>query len=270
MNLLALDLDGTTLNSKGELTPAVQSAIQAAVKWPNTIVVFCSGRPLSGVKPFAEKCGMEDNQYHVLSNGALIQAISGEKLSEAALSVADYVTIKTYCDTEDLLLMAVSEKQVYTSNQTINPSGMTFCVLTNNSLVVQPVDQWPEGIHFSKLLICDQPMVIPKKKTALLKRFGNDYACTQGYKDFIELSKKDTSKGSALSKLADYYNITSDNVYVVGDNENDCSSFLQFTHSIAMGNAVGALKKLAASTCPSNDEDGLVDALEQIRLKIRI
>lgn len=270
MNLLALDLDGTTLNSKGELTPAVQSAIQAAVKWPNTIVVFCSGRPLSGVKPFAEKCGMEDNQYHVLSNGALIQAISGEKLSEAALSVADYVTIKTYCDTEDLLLMAVSEKQVYTSNQTINPSGMTFCVLTNNSLVVQPVDQWPEGIHFSKLLICDQPMVIQKKKAALLKRFGNDYACTQGYKDFIELSKKDTSKGSALSKLADYYNITSDNVYVVGDNENDCSSFLQFTHSIAMGNAVGALKKLAASTCPSNDEDGLVDALEQIRLKIRI
>mgnify|MGYP001183593960 CR=1 FL=1 len=268
MNLIALDLDGTTLNSLSELTPKVIKAIQAADQWSDTRIVFCSGRPLSGVAPFAQRCGLSCDRYHILSNGAIIQSLSGDKLFEAALSAADYGTIKTYCDAEGLVPLAVAEDGVYTSAQLINPSGMNFCVLTNNDLIVRPVEDWPADLRLYKFLICEAAAVIKAKKASIIKQFEHDFACTQGYVDFLELSKKNTSKGSALSKLANYYNIASDNVYVVGDNENDQSAFQRFPHSIAMGNAVESLKELAYSVCPSNDEDGVAEALEQIRLMI--
>ncbi len=67
MVLVALDLDGTALDSNGKLSQSVAEAIRQRAKSKKYIFAFCSGRPLSGVLPHAQAVGIAEN-YHVLAN----------------------------------------------------------------------------------------------------------------------------------------------------------------------------------------------------------
>ena len=51
--IIALDIDGTLLNSKGEITPRTQKALERALK-EGHIVVIVSGRSPKGVMKYAE------------------------------------------------------------------------------------------------------------------------------------------------------------------------------------------------------------------------
>ena len=59
MVLVALDLDGTALDSNGKLSQSVAEAIRQRAKSKKYIFAFCSGRPLSGVLPHAQAVGMQ-------------------------------------------------------------------------------------------------------------------------------------------------------------------------------------------------------------------
>ena len=49
IKLIAIDIDGTLVNSKKEITPAVKKAVLAARDEGKQIVI-CTGRPLSGAQ----------------------------------------------------------------------------------------------------------------------------------------------------------------------------------------------------------------------------
>ena len=58
IKLLALDMDGTLLNDQKEISPANIAAIQEAVD-AGVKLVLCTGRILSGVKPYFEQLGLD-------------------------------------------------------------------------------------------------------------------------------------------------------------------------------------------------------------------
>ncbi|GCF93181.1 sugar phosphate phosphatase [Enterococcus florum] len=265
MNLIALDLDGTTLDEKGTMTPEVQAALTEISQDPELQIVFCSGRPYSGIHPFIKAAHLPEENYHVLVNGAIIQSGLEETLCESLLSRADYQEVLAVCEEKGLLVAGVTDHGVYTTSTTINPAVMIFCVLTHNPLFVRRFEELPKQPRFSKLIICEEPDIIKQNKQALLQVFGDRFSCVQGYEAFLEVSKKGTSKGAALLELANYYHVAVDNVFVVGDNENDLSTFEQFPNSFAMGNAVPELKAIAKWHCPTNDENGVIKALETIQ-----
>lgn len=263
MKLVALDLDGTTLNSSGKLTKKVTEAIRLRAESGAYRFAFCSGRPMSGVLPHAEITGITGD-YHVIANGAIVQNGSGQKLVEKLLDLNDYQEVVNYCQNNALTCIAVSEREVTTPFPTINLGTLEFCFLTNNQLNICPISELNPADKYSKLLICDNPDIIKQNKSKIEQRFSNHYSCVQGYPTMIEFSKKNVSKGAALVKLADYYGISNNQVFVIGDNGNDLSTFERFSQSIAMGNATIELKKAAKWHCPTNDEDGVAKALELI------
>ena len=66
--LLALDLDGTTLNHMGELSDRVRDAVRAL---PDDVaVVIATGRSIIATMPILEALGLREG-YAVCSNGAL-------------------------------------------------------------------------------------------------------------------------------------------------------------------------------------------------------
>jgi len=73
---------------------------------------------------------------------------------------------------------------------------------------------------------------------------------------FLDINPSGTSKGKALSILADYYNIKSDEILVFGDQENDISMFEYAKYSVAMSNATKKVKDLAYDITFTNDDDG--------------
>lgn len=269
MNLIALDLDGTTLDSNGVLRDVAKEALQKINQVPENILVFCSGRPLSGVRPFVEAVGINEATFHVTNNGAAIENIQGQCLQECFLELKDYRRVLQYCRQHNYLMIAVTAVGVYTSFKEINTSALKFSLLTNNSLIFQEVEDFSPETKFSKFLICDEPQKIEQYKEEVINHFEKNYACVQGHEEFIEFAKLGNSKGKSLSKLVKYYKIADDNVYIVGDNENDWSMFQRYRQSVAMGNAVAELKKIARWQCGVNDQAGIVEALTIIEKNIQ-
>ena len=263
MNLIALDLDGTALDSTGKLTEKVAEAIQRRAACDTYRFAFCSGRPMSGVLPHAKTAGIAD-EYHVIANGAVVQNGHGQKLAEELLDFADYRELTVFCRENGLSCIAVNDQGATTIFPMINVGTLEFCFLTNNHLKVCAMNELDSNDKYSKLLICDNPDIIKQNKSMVEQRFSQDYSCVQGYPTMIEFAKKNVSKGNALAELANYYGISDNQVFVVGDNGNDLSMFERFSQSIAMGNATPELKQAAKWHCPTNDEDGVVKALEMI------
>ena len=92
IKLVAVDIDGTLLNSKREVTPEVYTAIQDAKK-AGVKVVIATGRPIAGVTDLLEKLNLKDQGDYVITfNGALVQdTATGEDLIKETLTYDDYL-----------------------------------------------------------------------------------------------------------------------------------------------------------------------------------
>lgn len=269
MKLIALDLDGTTLNSSGQLTYEVAVKLAEISRNRNYKLVFCTGRPLSGIIEVLKKARVPQETLHALCNGTLIQSADGFCLERNGLSFEDYALIQKFCTEKSLTLIAVDESRCYTTNRNINHSVVTFCYLTNNDIHVKEMDAFTSETSFLKLMICEKEEKIRKVKDDISRSFKERFQCVQGHSEFIELSPIGISKGTALSKVADYYKITSENVFVVGDNENDLSMFELYPNSFAVGNAEEDLKEKARWIVPDNDHNGVLEALKIIEKNAR-
>ena len=68
VKLIAIDMDGTLLNSQKEIPveniKAIQEAAAAGIK-----IVLCTGRPRSGILPQFEKLGLSEEEYIIMNNG---------------------------------------------------------------------------------------------------------------------------------------------------------------------------------------------------------
>ena len=85
IKLIAVDIDGTLVNSQKEITPEVFSAIQDA-KEAGVKVVIATGRPIAGVAKLLDDLQLRDEgDYVVTFNGALVQetATGHEIISES-------------------------------------------------------------------------------------------------------------------------------------------------------------------------------------------
>lgn len=79
IKLIAIDIDGTLVNSKGQLTPKVKETIKQATA-QGIKVVICTGRPLAGVTDLLAQLDLadQDDQYVVCFGGAVVETTSGK------------------------------------------------------------------------------------------------------------------------------------------------------------------------------------------------
>lgn len=92
IKLIAVDIDGTLVNSQKEITPEVFSAIQDA-KEAGVKVVIATGRPIAGVAKLLDDLQLRDQgDYVVTFNGALVQETdTGHEIISESLTYEDYL-----------------------------------------------------------------------------------------------------------------------------------------------------------------------------------
>lgn len=91
------------------------------------------------------------------------------------------------------------------------------------------------------------------------------YTATITGKNYIDIQRSEINKGYAISMLMHQLNITADKVAAIGDQQNDISMFSAAGIGIAMGNAPEVVKRQASYVTASNDDEGIVCALEWLR-----
>ncbi|WP_160685805.1 Cof-type HAD-IIB family hydrolase [Clostridium sp. C2-6-12] len=259
--MVCLDIDGTLLNSKHEISKKVKSAINFVANKKNIPVILVSARMPKGIS-FLQK-ELEIEQPIICYSGALILDKDNNILSKEIIDVSDL-------------------KQIYklASEQNIHMS-----LYKDNEWYIEEMDYWakqeseitniiPNVVNFVELIeIWDREETGPNKilcmaesdKITLLKQ-GTENIKLNIYPSkptYLEIMPSNASKTSAISVLQKKFNVKQSEIIAMGDNYNDIDMLEYAGLGIAMGNAPEEVKKHGNHVTLTNDEDGVAVALEK-------
>ena len=268
IELVAIDMDGTLLDPAHKLTPRVKQAI-AEARALGVHIVLTSGRPVPGLAPFLHELGIEgDDDYCIACNGGLVQRIGPrETVVEYPLSFDDFVYCEQVAREIGVHFQALDAQRMYTPNQDISIYTVADSHLSRMPLSYRRVSDMNPGMSFIKLMMIDEPDVldaaIARLPTALTERF----AVLKSAPFFLEVFDRRAGKGPSLQKLAEHLGIDRANVMAIGDQENDLTMLQYAGTSVAMGNAIDAVKATARFETATNADEGVAKAIERFVLQ---
>ena len=261
--LIALDIDGTTLNSRHEITKEVKEILQQK-RQEGVHIVLCTGRAQIGVEHLLEELGFDsDNDYVITFNGALTQTVkSGRILAHHTLDINDFYTFAQLSKQLGIHLHTEDQSAIYTFNRDISKYTILECHLTNMPLKYRTFDEMPTDMVISKMMMIDDPKLLNEAIPNIPPKFYEKYELVKSMPYFFEILNKRATKGNALRELASSLNIHQDEVMAIGDHMNDISMIEYAGISVAMGNAVPEVKEKAKYITKTNDENGVAYAIK--------
>lgn len=154
IKLLALDMDGTLLNDQKEISPANIAAIQEAVD-AGVKLVLCTGRILSGVKPYFEQLGLDaENEYVILNNGcALHQTSDWSLLNHHGLNADEIAYLADFARGFELPLTLCDVDNYYVVDQMANDhiiEDTQNIFLTPQTISLEMTRDHQQPCHFSR------------------------------------------------------------------------------------------------------------------------
>ena len=227
IKLIAFDMDGTLLNSKGEILNESISAILNA-KNKGCKIVLASGRPFDALKKYLHQLLLcSENEYSICFNGSKIvnnltkEVIFFKKLDNFNISEANKLSKEL-----NLSLMAYSKQE---------------------EILYEDLN---DDILFEYNLIKN--------------KYSQDYNVVRTHDKYIEIINKNVSKGNALKYLLSYLKINKEDTMSFGDNDNDISLLQTTKYSYAMKNSSSSeLKNIATEVITSNDDIGIAQTINK-------
>lgn len=264
--IIAVDIDGTLLNSKKEISPRTKKSLIGAQEKGN-IVVIASGRDFSGVKRYADILKLDIFDGLVSSNnGCLITNYkNGNLIVNHSLSIQEAKEILAF--SKDLNCNPILFKDGKIISDIDNEIVRYTCEINKMDLVVSEniydnLDFRPNNIVFCHI----EPEVLTKVYEEINEKYSRDYSFVKSTIYHCEIMPKGINKGSSLIDIASYYKIDIENVIAFGDEGNDLDMIKKAGVGVAMGNAIDEVKEAADYITLSNDEDGIADYLEKFEI----
>ena len=267
IKLIALDLDGTLLNSAEEITQETKNAI-AEAQAQGVKVVLATGRSVQEAMSFGEQAGC-DNLAVCVGGAVLADLPSGTHVRDWEMPSWIWPKALELCLNREIELMLFAGDKIVVDPYSKKSQEKTFPneVFHREAVVVEdPLAYMQEqGLALLKIHGDWSPGRYPIEE--LKELYGLEVISTNG-RDF-EVMPKNAHKGRALALLAVMYGFALDEVAAVGDSGNDIPMLDVAGYPVAMGNAVPELKEMAKYVTASNDEDGAARAIRHI-LKLNL
>lgn len=262
IQLVAIDIDGTLLNSKRELTPRVIEAVKHATS-KGIAIVLCTGRPLLGVNPLLETLELyKENDFVITYNGSLVQETLSKKIiSQYGLSHTDFLAIDDMARQVGVHCHSIDHHAIYTTNRDIGKYTVHEAFLVDMPLKYRTREEMTADMNLVKMMMIDEAEILDQAIPRIPETFKEKYTTVKSAPFYYEILHKQASKGNALQQLATHLRLTPQEIMAIGDNENDLSMLTFAGTSVAMANATDAVKACATMHTASNDEDGVADIL---------
>lgn len=286
IKLLALDLDGTTLDSRGQIPDANRVAIRAAEE-RGVLVTIATGRRFRDAQPVGVDLGL--NAPMITHNGALLKYSDSEETVSCSL-LSTETSLKIVCVGKEyggdalvstdphgqgtLLYDRVSQdnlplKKYLRWSETLHGGEVGRAGVAHVPLLEEILHEH-EIVHISFSGGCD---AMSAMLSVLGRELGNSVTILPTVYprlDFtlIDILPPDASKGHGLAKLAEINGLMPGNVMAIGDNFNDLEMLEYAGTAVVMGNAdPQLLERGEFYTTLSNDESGVAAAIEGFILK---
>ncbi|MFP9084823.1 Cof-type HAD-IIB family hydrolase [Streptococcus equi] len=269
IQLIAIDLDGTLLDSKKHIPKENIKAIQAAAR-EGIKVVLCTGRPQSGTRPYFEQLGLSDKEeYLILNNGcSTYRSPSWELLHYQSL---------TFSAIEHLYQLSQPFSDIYLTltgerDYLVIDSKVPDMVQADGDLVFTTVKATSLSQLSSSSQIIFQAMYMGEKaaldafEARVREKLSASFSVVRSQKTILEVMPECVTKASALKELTADLKLRPDQVMAIGDAANDLEMLAYAGLGVAMGNADEAIKKVADKVSLSNDQAGVAHAIYQLAL----
>jgi Cof subfamily protein (haloacid dehalogenase superfamily) len=254
--VVASDLDGTLVNSSGEVSSRTRKVLDR-VREQGALLIFVTGRPPRWMESVIEETGASG--LAICANGAMVYDLgTGEVVRQHVLDTAS------------------AERLVEAIRAEI--PGVTFAVESGLSFAHEPgyVPSWPAPktavAEIAQLLqdpvaklLVKHPHRGPDEIHELVAGLAGDEAnVTYSGDVLLEVSGAGISKASTLEALCIDYGIDPHEVIAFGDMPNDVPMLAWAGHGVAVANAHPSVLEIADEVTASNDDDGVALVLERI------
>lgn len=266
IKLFAMDLDGTSLDSNSILQ---EKTINALKKLDENGIkfVFTSGRATPSVRYLMESTGI-DNPL-VTNNGALAFINKENLIYQNPLKYEEVEELINFSQ-ENKLFFQFYDLDTYYSNRMCperfnhlekdSTYGMNYQV--NFSFSTKPLKELKlrKNSAFKFQIFLDKND--SNKLSTILEKVSEMelYATTSSY-GMIEIMQKNVNKFNGLSEISYLLGISKEEMAAIGDQDNDIPMLENVGISFAMGNAIDKVKEISDFVVSTNDEFGLVDAI---------
>ncbi len=260
MKYIALDLDGTLLNSQNELSENTLNYLNNIQK-DGKKIILCSGRSFAGIKHLADKLNIKEHGGYIIGyNGGLVSCPRRDKDL--------YTNNFTKNEVEELFKIIGNHADNFVTYgpgkiNCINPndrikrsSEIMQAEITTDFLVESPKVVLQDEIHIIDEIYEDVKQVVKRKYP--------NYNVFRSVPQLIEITPPNSDKASGLKKLIELEQLDENSLIAFGDGENDISMLEYATIGVAMENAMQCAKDVSDRVTLSNDNDGIAYMLEQI------
>ncbi len=264
--LLALDLDGTLTNHQKQVSDINKLYIRRAQE-AGVDIILASGRPVIGIENVARALDLYHTGGYILAynGGQIIDCKTGKSLVERFIPMSYYHDI---CDVihhfrafpltyNDVGVICENDEDMYVKKEGYNNSVPVIKVPSLEAEVRKPV---------VKFMVVGEPSELAKAKIHLEQRFKGLLNIFFSEPYFMEVTPPGIEKASALAELIKILNVPREALMACGDGLNDIPMLEYAGFSVAMDNAYEETKKVADYIAPSNESDGVAEAIERFIL----
>jgi Cof subfamily protein (haloacid dehalogenase superfamily) len=271
IRLIAIDIDGTLLSTKVQLSDENRAALQRAHE-AGIEIVLGTGRRHQFALPIAQSLGFD--LCLISSNGAVTRSTQGELFHQDLLPVETAIKIcRLMPEYHDYMVL------------TFDRDGKGAIVCEKHERLYVVLQRWMEKnspyIEYvspiEKALVMDPiqamfcgPIALAKTMVERLEScdFRPEFTLLRTqyeYRDLciVDLLNAGCSKGHALERWANYRGIDRSEVMAIGDNYNDIEMLTFAGHPVIMQNASDDLKQNGWTVTLHCDEHGVAAAIDQ-------
>ena len=265
IHLVAIDLDGTLLNSAKKVTDATAAILWGARKTHGLRVVLASARPPRSTLPFYRQLGLDTPMINY--NGALVYDPPSQSVllhRPLPLEVARALVASARRHDPSVLVSAEILDRWFTDR--VDAAYQTETARHHDPDVVGPLDSWLDR-PVTKLLLLGEPPGLNKIVTAFRKEFTHQIAMVQTEAFLLQVMHATVSKEQALRVVAAEMGLDRREVMAIGDNANDVGMLKWAGIGVAMSNAAPEVLRVADYVAQHNDADGAAKAIHEIIVK---
>lgn len=258
LGLVASDIDGTLLLNWKPISTATIDAIHRCQD-AGIPFVLVTGRPMRWLAPIAEQ--IPDLGRVVCVNGAVVYDIASQ-------SVVDAHTIDSQSLAEITAAVRVDHPEARFAYETLNGGFIDREFVTGRTREARIIDD------VSELAGEDVVKVLVRLETSDSQAMHDlidplvDGTCHASFSEpdngLVELAPFGITKAKTLSDLCDHLRVAQSQVMAFGDMPNDIEMLSWAGHGVAMGNALGSVKAIAAAVTDEVDDDGVARYLDAV------
>lgn len=275
IKLLALDMDGTLLNSQSKLLPSSVTAIKSAIiKGVRVFIATGKARPaaVAALEPSGltgKGMVVDSHGPGVFLQGLLCYGLNDGKVVAGAHLPAEVVeSAFAFSRLHNLPLCGFLGEELVTMRMTPELEELHTRYYEPLPRIIPSLEAILKGPSVRKLLFMTTPDVVqslvrPHWEAALAE---GPAAPMQAVDSMLEIVPRGWNKWRALTALLAAADLPRSVLAAVGDGENDLEMVRESGVGVAMGNAVDSVKEVATMVVGSNDEDGIAEAIEKLGL----